>query len=351
MRRAEKMYVHSNAGPPLAQIAGVGTYLPDWVVASSELEDELRSSGVAIPSGFIERATGIESRRHVLPGENASDLAVAASREALTSAGLSAEDVDILIFAAASHDVTEPATANIVQAKLGAHRAVVFDLKNACNSLLSALDVADGYVRLRRARVVLVATGEVPSIVTDRRVSSREELTANFSHFTMGDAGGAIVLTPSDDRERGILATAAVTRGTAWELGTVLSFGSMYPRDVSPGRALLRSRSCELEARARTDVPAVMQAVLEAAGWKPETVDVVACHQHTRKIACELSSAIGMRPERLALPLRYAGNAAAANIPLALADAARNGRLQTGARVLLCGGSAGFSAIATAVAW
>jgi 3-oxoacyl-[acyl-carrier-protein] synthase-3 len=100
--------------------------------------------------------------------------------------------VDVLIFAAASHDVTEPATANIVQAKLGASRACVFDLKNACNSVMSALDVATAYIDSGRAQIVLVTTGEVPSLVVDRTPSSRRALEERFAHLTIGDAGGAL---------------------------------------------------------------------------------------------------------------------------------------------------------------
>jgi|SRR5581483_938661 len=348
MRRP--MQVHVN-DVPRSRIAGIGAFLPATVVRSVDLEDGLRSAGLPVPAGFIERATGIESHRAVSPGENASDLAVEAARQALARAEIASDDVDLLIFAAASHDVTEPATANIVQLKLGARRAVAFDVKNACNSFLSALDVADGCVRLGRARVAVVTAGEAPSLCTDPRVRSRQELAARFAHFTMGDAGGAVVLTRADEPSRGILASASITDGASWALGTVLSFGTMYPRDLSPERALLRSDGCALESRARAEMPRVMTAALEAADWPPETVDVIACHQHTRRIAHELALAVGMRPECLALPLRYAGNAAAANIPLALVDAADDGRLVPGARVLLCGGSAGFSAIATAVSW
>jgi 3-oxoacyl-[acyl-carrier-protein] synthase-3 len=311
----------------------------------------MRRAGVLVPDGFLSRLTGIEARRIVADGENASDLAVAAAREALAEADVDPRDVDVLVFCAASHDITEPATANIVQAKLEATNAVVFDVKNACNSFLSALDVADAYITSGRARTILLASGEVPSIVVDRRIRSRADLTERFSHLTMGDAGGAILVAAMDDPNRGMLATAAVTRGEAWKLGTVLSFGTMYPHDITPARAFLHADSCALERQARRDIPTVMRAAMEAAGWAPSDVDVIACHQHTRKIAHELAVAAGVSADRLSLPLRYAGNAAAANVPLALVHAKREGRLAPGTRALLCGGSAGFSAIASAIVW
>ena len=163
MRPATRMRLTRNLDRPTAYIAGVGTYLPIDTIASSTLEDQLRASGMSIPPGFIERTTGIGARHVIAPGENASDLATAAAVSALRSGGCDPLDVDVLIFAAASHDVTEPATANIVQAKLGAREAYVFDVKNACNSLLSALDVADALIQARRAERILIATGEVTS--------------------------------------------------------------------------------------------------------------------------------------------------------------------------------------------
>jgi 3-oxoacyl-[acyl-carrier-protein] synthase-3 len=217
--------------------------------------------------------------------------------------------------------------------------------------LLSAEYVADAYISLGRARDALLATGEVPSLVTSLDFASREDLATNFAHVTMGDAGGALVLCAAESASQGILATAWINRGEAWELGTILGAGTMYPHERDREHALLRSRSAELEAHARRDIPLVVARVLEAAEWRADTVDVVACHQHSQRITVELLRVFGIDPQRAPLPLRYAGNAVSANVVLALAQAHDEGRLAPGRRVLLCSGSAGFSAIATAVSW
>ncbi len=345
------MYLH-RCDPPGSYIAGIGSYLPDRVLTSSTLEERVRDSGVAIQEGLIERVTGVRERRVAAEQENASDLAANAARAALAMAGVGARDVDILLFAAASHDVTEPATANILQAKLGVSRAIAFDIKNACNSFLSALDVAASYVESGRASAVLVATGEIPSRAIDLEISSQRELVAKFAHLTMGDAGGAAVVMRSPHPARGIVATGGVTRGEAWHLSTILSGGTMYPRDTSSQRAFLRSRGCELEEYGRTEVPPVVTAVLRATGWTPESIGVVAVQQHSERIAREiLCKRIGLPQESVMLPLRYAGNAAAANIPLCLTEAARQRLLRESSHVLLVGGSSGFSASAMAVRW
>lgn len=346
------MFLRENRDVPGGRIAGLGTYLPDRILTSEELEDKIRRDGVAVMAdGFIERVTGVKTRHVAAATENASDLAEIASRSALEDAGISVGDVELLIFAAASHDVIEPATASILQAKLGADHAETFDVKNACNSFASALDVANAYVRSGLARVVLVATGEIPSRAIDLHFTSQKDMMAKFAHLTVGDAGGAVVVTAAAEPGQGIIATGGLTRGEMWHLGTILSGGTMFPRDLSPQRAYLRNRGCELEECARVEMPPVVRTVLDAAGWTPESVDVVAMQQHTRKIVCEIVRMSGIPEDRAVLPLRHAGNAAAANIPLGLAQARDEGRLERQSRVMLFGGSSGFSVVISALCW
>ncbi len=321
------------------------------MLGSDEIEAAILASGVKVKPGFIRRSTGIASRRIAAPDENASDLAASASSNALSDAGVDARDIDLLVFAAASHDIIEPATANILQQKLGAENAQTFDVKNACNSFLSGIDIGNAYIRAGIAEVVLVATGEIPSRACDLRFSSHAEITEKFSHLTMGDAGGAVVLTRARGADEGILVTAGVTKGEKWRLGTIMTGGTMYPRDVSPRRGFLRSRGCELEECGRREVPRIAQAVLAAAGWTPDSVDVVATQQHTNRIVAEVVASLGIPAARAPLSLCYAGNAASANIPLALADARENGMLKNGSRALLLGASSGFSVMVSAVSW
>ena len=349
--RTGSCFANRNDGPVFTRIAAVGIHLPEQVIPSTALDEELRASGIDVPPNFIERATGVRERRVAASGVNASDLAVKAAQRALEQAALTPLDVDLLIFAAASQDLMEPATAHLVQAKLGADRAYVFDIKNACNSVLSAIDVADCQIRLGRARVVLIATGEIPSLYTDKSFRSRDDFAGRFSHLTMGDAGTALVLVAADREGQGLRATAALSRGNDWRLGTLLSFGTMYPTDLSPERATLRTQGPALEECGRREIPLLASAIFESTGWDSKTVDVVVCHQHSARLAREITSAFGVESERVMLPLQYAGNAVAANIPLGLFEAQRRGLLRQDARVFLCGGSAGFSAIAMALVW
>jgi 3-oxoacyl-[acyl-carrier-protein] synthase III len=136
---------------PRSRIAGIGHYVPERVVGSAALEKELcLTDRLGVPAGFIERMTGVAERRWAPPGTATSDLAALAAERALAAADLDAGDLDCIVFAAVGQDLAEPATANILQERLGARRAHVFDVKNACNSWLNGIDLADSLIATGR---------------------------------------------------------------------------------------------------------------------------------------------------------------------------------------------------------
>ena len=143
-----------------AVIEGVSYYLPEKVVTSEEVEGKIREAcNFEIPTGIIERLTGTHSRRYRDDSTQASDLAANAAKKAMEQAGMHPEEVELLIFASCAQDITEPATANILQEKLGAKNAQVFDVKNACNSFLNGIDIAESYIKTGKARTAVVAVG------------------------------------------------------------------------------------------------------------------------------------------------------------------------------------------------
>jgi 3-oxoacyl-[acyl-carrier-protein] synthase III len=203
-----------------ARISGVATYLPERTLTSGEVES--RIEGYVPYRGVIERMTGIARRHVAADGQQASDLAVAAARE------LDHGDADLLIFASASQDMVEPATAHIVAAKLGMS-CPVFDVKNACNSLLNGIQVAEALIRTGAHRKVLVCTGEVPSRAIRWRVADREQFVSAFAGYTLSDAGAAVLVTA--DPHRGIFYRDFSADSTAWAVGTLPGGGSAHPRD------------------------------------------------------------------------------------------------------------------------
>lgn len=322
--------------------AGVGYYLPERPVTGDDITQKIfETTGYSVTNGLIERLTGVRTRHYRAEGQQCSDLAAEAVVSALDRAGVSKDDVDLLIFASCTQDIIEPATANILQEKLGCSSAQVLDVKNACNSFLNGLDVADSHVRTGKARCAVVAVGETLSLSIDWAIRSAEDLKSRLSSLTLGDAGAAVVLKGEPEEECGILATQFRSYGDKWRLATVLGGGSMYR--FNEEYSYFRSDSQGLRDAAYDLIPGVVADVLESVGWTPDDVDVVCGHQVTKEIVHGLSERCGFKAGREIVTVTDCGNTAAASIPLCLGRADEQGLLHKGTKVVLVGGAAGFS--------
>lgn len=327
-------------------IAGVGKYVPDNVVPTESIEQWLNlKERFGIPPGMIERLTGVRERRIAAEGEASSDMAVRASREAIRVAGIKPEDIDTIIFAAASQDVGEPATANIVQEKLGAVNAHVFDAKNACNSFVNALDIMDAFIQTGRSHVGLVASGEVITRFVNWRIDSRESLKRFLAGLTLGDGGGAIVLKVGNgpDTRRGIQGASFLTDGSHWRLATITAGGNLVP-DFDPKQVFFASNGAELDKLAGKYIPLTMNRLLARLGWRLEDVDLVISHQYTEQTITRVAQDMNFPISKCMLTVRKYGNTASASIPIALSEAIEEERVGPGSKILLVGGAAGFSA-------
>jgi acyl-CoA:acyl-CoA alkyltransferase len=177
-------------------ITAVASSLPEHEVTTADLQDRVASaSGLPLPSGMFAQATGIDRRRIAADDEYASDLAIRAARRVLADADLDALDVDLLLFASATRDMVEPATAHVVQAALGG-RAHALDVTNACNSFLNGIDLARSMILAGRVRRALVVTGETPTRSMRPRLSGMAQARTAFAGFTFGDAGAAVLVEP-----------------------------------------------------------------------------------------------------------------------------------------------------------
>jgi 3-oxoacyl-[acyl-carrier-protein] synthase-3 len=324
------------------------------VVPSAEVEARVTESsdGFRMPRGLIQLLTGVASRRHAEPGVASSDLAVEAGRRALDNAGIDPLALDLLIFASASHDVAEPATANIVQEKLGCNGAAVFDVKNACNSFLNGLDVAHAFIQTGRARRVLVVAGEVLSPTINWYVRDKADLAAKLAAFTLGDGGGACVVEAVDGsqpEDRGMLPALFVSEGQHWELSTILGGGTLYGFD--PERQYFECRSAELQGLAVGHLPGLVTKAVESVGWSLDSVDRIVPHQVSRSVIDQISELLEIPASTAEITLDQFGNTAAASIPIALSLAVEQERIRRGDKVLLVGGAAGFSAGVIPVVW
>lgn len=330
-----------------SRIAGIAHWVPERVVTSAWLEDELGlNDRCRLPRGFLAFATGVRERRWSEPGTANSDLASKAARGAMDRAGVKAEDIDCLIFAACGQDITEPATANIIQDLLGAVNAHVMDVKNACNSWLNAVDIMHAFICLGRVRCGLVVTGELGSFVQNREIADQADLVRSLAGLTLGDGGAAAVMVPSPNG-RGIQSSYFKSDGSKWDLATINGGGTRF----GWGTQKFESRSAELLALAVEQLSPSIRAAADKVGWTLEEVDLFVPHQVSQQLAEQLCRRMNVSFDRCAMTIERFGNCAAASVPITLSVAAESGRLKPGDKVMLIGGAAGFSSAVITMIW
>ncbi|WP_030917091.1 3-oxoacyl-ACP synthase III family protein [Streptosporangium amethystogenes] len=309
-----------------ARITGVATYLPERTMSSADVER--RIEGYAPYGGVVERLTGIRRRHVARDDQQASDLAAEAAR------GLDHSGVDLLVFASASQDMVEPATAHIVAAKLGLS-CPVFDIKNACNSMLNGIQIAEALILSGTYRKVLVCSGEIPSRAIRWQVRDRAQFVDSFAGYTMSDSGAAV--TVAADMERGIFYRDFAADSTAWAIGTLPGGGSAHPRD--PEYSYFRGDGRRLKEAFEMIGPDIFLNALKRTGLTWDDFTIVAVHQVALPYLRVLAQVLGIPDDRLVVSLPEHGNCASTTLPLQLAL----GGWRPGDRVALLGLGGGIS--------
>ncbi|MFE9426479.1 3-oxoacyl-ACP synthase III family protein [Kitasatospora sp. NPDC006697] len=326
--------------PQHVGITAVSSFLPARQLTSQQLQDEVAAgSGLRLPERMFEKATGIRTRRFAAEDEYSSTLAIGAARRALESAGHEPADVDLLVYASATRDVCEPATAHLVQAELGS-RAHAFDVSNACNSFLNGIDTARALILAGRARRALVVTGEVPSRAIRRAPASLAEFRDGFAGYTFGDAGAAVLLEAVPNG--GILDIETETASEHWQIGGIPGGGSRHPRGDE--FSYFRGSGKELRGAFETIGLGLLARLTARTGLGWEDYARVLVHQVTVPYLERFVEVTGVPAEKLVLTVPEYGNLASATLglqlDLALAD------LRSGDRVLLLGLGGGLSLMA-----
>lgn len=323
------------------RIAGAATHFPEHTLSSRDVERRIivAGGGYRPRSGLIEGVSGIRSRHEAPAGWDASDLAAAASSKLLAEVGLAATDVDLLLFASASQDMIEPATSHIVAAKLGA-RCPVFDVKNACNSVLNAMQVGEALIGSGQYRRVLVCTGEMPSIAVRWQVADRAQFIEAFPGYTLSDSGAAVLLEASED-ESGIYHRAFSADSRAWNVGTLPGGGTAHPRDDE--YSYFRMDGTRLKEAFFGLGRGLLDEALSATGTTWEDYAVILVHQVTAPLLDAFVERSGIPPERLVHTLAEHGNLASSTLPAQLTQAVAHGRCGPGDRIALIGLAGGVS--------
>jgi len=319
-----------------SQVVGCGAFLPERIVTNHELADRLDTS-----DEWIRQRTGIGERRVAGPGELTSDLAFHAGARALTSAGMSGRDLDLLVLATATPDNTFPATATKVQARLGMTRGAAFDVQAVCAGFIFALSLADNAVRLGQARTALVIGAETFSRILDWEDRGTCVL--------FGDGAGAVVLK----------AVAASTPGRRYLLSNHLhSDGRQYDIlyvDGGPSSTrasgYLRMEGREVFRQAVQHLSEVVDEALRANGLTAVDIDWLVPHQANSRIIDGMGRKLGLSPEKIVMTIERHANTSAASIPLALDAAVADGRIKPGDLVLMEALGGGLSWGASLVRW
>ena len=320
-----------------SRIIGTGSYLPAQVVSNAELAARVDTS-----DAWIVERTGIRQRHVVAKGEFTSDLGTAAARRALDSAGLSPDDIDLIIVATATPDQTFPACATVIQHKLGMVHGVAFDVAAVCSGFLYALTVANAMLTSGAHRTALVIGAETFSHLLDW-----EDRT---TCVLFGDGAGAVVVRAEtgtgDASDHGILATRLHSDGR---------YNDLLYVDGGPGSTgttgKLRMKGKEVFRHAVTNLASVMTETLDAAGLEAADVAWVVPHQANLRILEATAKKLGLPINRVVVTVDAHANTSAASVPLALDTAVRDGRIQPGDLLLLEAMGGGFTWGAAAVRW
>ncbi len=323
-----------------SRIIGTGSYLPKRVITNFDLEKMVDTS-----DEWIRERTGIRERRVASEEEVASDLAHEASVKALQMAGLSPKDIDLIIVATVSGDMPLPSTACILQHKLDATKAAAFDINAACSGFIYALAVADAFIKSGIYRNILVVGTEVLSRFTDWQDRTTCVL--------LGDGAGAVVLAPSNN-EYGVLSIKIFADGSMWDLLHIPAGGSKMPASeetVKNRLHFIKMRGNETFKVAVRTLEKLVIETLKENGVKSSELALLIPHQANMRIISATAKRLGLSLDRVMLNLDKYGNTSAASIPIALDEAARQGKIKEGDYILLEAFGGGLTWGAALIRW
>lgn len=323
-----------------ARITGTGSYLPAEVLTNKDLEKFVDTN-----DEWIRTRTGICERRRAAVGENTSDLGVEAAKRALEMAGVSAEEIDYLVVGTITGDFPWPATACLVQDKLGAKNAYAYDLSAACSGFVFALDAAVKQIETGAIKKALVIGAELFTRILDWEDRNTCVL--------FGDGAGAVVLE-AHEGEAGVISTHLHSDGSYWELLHQPGFGTRNPaseQGIKDRIPFLKMQGNEVFKIAVRSLADVAEEAIQANGLSVEDIDLFIPHQANIRILEASAKRIGLKPEQVYINVQRYGNTSSATIPIALDEANREGRIKEGDLLLFDAFGAGFTWGSALVRW
>jgi 3-oxoacyl-[acyl-carrier-protein] synthase-3 len=321
-------------------ILGTGAYLPERVMTNADLEKMVDTS-----DEWIVSRTGIRERRIASPDEASSDLAVKAAEKALQHAGISADDIDLIIVATVTPDMSFPATACLVQDRLGASKAATFDLSAACTGFLYGVATAAQFITTGVYKYALVIGVECLSRILD--------WTDRNTCVLFGDGAGAAVLGPVGEGY-GFLSYELGGDGSGGDLLKLPAGGSRLPASEETLRQRLHTVSMsgrEVFKFAVRVIGTSTEEALKKAGMSKEDIDFLIPHQANIRIIDSAIKRFGLTEDKVVINLDRYGNMSSASIPVALDEAVKQGRIKKGDTLVLCGFGGGLTWGAAVLKW
>jgi len=324
-----------------AKISALGTYVPPRLLTNADLERMVETN-----NEWIMERTGIRERHLVDKGVATSDLAVEAAKKALAQRGISASDLDAIIVATVTPDMFFPATACLVQHKLGANNVWGFDLSAACSAFVYALQTGAQFIATGAHKKVMVIGADVMSSIID--------YTDRATCVIFGDGAGAVILEPSEDDSVGLIDYLHEVDGSGGCSLYMPGGGSLNPSTHETvdkkmhyvhqdGQAVFK-----FAVRKQTEL---CERLLERNGLKGGDIDAFIPHQANRRIIMASAERLGLKPENVVINIDRFGNTTAGTIPLAMDTARQEGKLKKGSLVMLASVGAGFTVSAALLRW
>lgn len=316
-----------------SKIIGTGSFLPPCRVTNAALTQRLAQAGIETSDEWIVSRSGISARHYVEPGVLASDLAVAAAKQALAAAGLAANDIDLIIVATSTGDHVGgfPSTACIVQKKLGiTNDGAAMDVQAVCSGFVYAMSVADSFLKSGAHRNALVIGTEVFSRILD--------FNDRTTCVLFGDGAGAVVMTQC--KTPGVLATKLHSDG---RYADILCVPGHVADGAVTGSPFLYMDGPAVFKLAVSVLEKVAVEVLQIADLNPAQLDWLVPHQANIRIMQSTARKLGLGSDKMVVTVDQHGNTSAASIPLALDCAVRDGRIGSGDNVLMEGVGGGFT--------
>ena len=326
-----------------AQIISVSTQLAPNRVSIEDVERRILQSspGLALPTGTIKRFTGVEYIYQREDNQNASDLGYYAAKTALSRASLKIEDIDLLIFASASQDLIEPATSNIVAAMLGAKGLPVFDVKNACNSFLNGVQIANSLIRSGDYNRVLIVSGETPSMAVRWELKEKQQFRDSFAGYSMSDGGAAIILQKTNTPQSGVIDIQLTSMSEHWSIGILGAGGSRSPRDLDSTYFKMNGT---LLANAFADTGAgILEKTLADNKRSWDDFKAIGIHQVSAPYLDKICFLLDLPYDKIVDIVTKFGNVTSLSFPLQLESAINEGRVVSGDEFAFIGLAGGIS--------